>query len=317
LETDYNIYGGISWLSSGPISLVCYPSGKLFSETGVVVSGYAQERGSEFGALPTTESQIAASRAAIELLHPGHGKELLNPIYVNWGKMPWNLGGWIGRNYYEGPYKESIEPDGRIHFAGDHVSHISAWQEGAVLSAHRAIQMICDRVRESKTTKTREALLLNRRIHVAGGPHAIRIGAHAEVIHVVGDPHPAMANVRRNDDDVARLHFNHLRFTQLHRAAGARSIEDRVAFVVLRDLLRADHRATRDHGPGTLGDDVIPGLVMVDQARPEPVGPVLAGSAVDDPDRHVVRAGVDHLELLVNLRRSVLENSVDFSCLLD
>jgi monoamine oxidase len=25
-ESDYNIYGGISWLSSGPVGLVWYPS---------------------------------------------------------------------------------------------------------------------------------------------------------------------------------------------------------------------------------------------------------------------------------------------------
>ena len=30
------------------------------------------------------------------------------------------------------------EPDGPFYFAGEHLSHIGAWQEGAILSARRA-----------------------------------------------------------------------------------------------------------------------------------------------------------------------------------
>jgi monoamine oxidase len=34
------------------------------------------------------------------------------------------------------------EPDGPFFFAGEHLSHVGAWQEGAMLSARRAINMI-------------------------------------------------------------------------------------------------------------------------------------------------------------------------------
>ena len=155
-ETDFNIYGGISWAFSGPVALVWYPSWKLFSETGVVVSGYGVEGKSEFGKLPNTQAKFDASRAAIEKLHPGYGKLLTNPMYMNWGKMEYNLGSWVGRapsyvagktsEYYEGPYKEFIQPDGPFFFAGDHCSHIIGWQEGAALSAHRALKLIGERV---------------------------------------------------------------------------------------------------------------------------------------------------------------------------
>ena len=47
-------------------------------------------------------------------------------------------------------YETLIEPDGPIVFAGDHVSHIVAWQEGAALSALRAVQQVCDRVKAAK-----------------------------------------------------------------------------------------------------------------------------------------------------------------------
>ena len=162
-ETDCNIYGGISWVMSGPVGLVWYPSAKLFSETGVVVAGYATEAGTEFGKLATVADKLAASRAAVERLHPGYGKQLGKPIYVYWAKIPYNLGSWVGgrpagpgggqrSGYYEGPYQEFTQPDGRFFFAGDHCSRVGAWQEGAALAAHRAIIMINERVRIAKLT---------------------------------------------------------------------------------------------------------------------------------------------------------------------
>jgi monoamine oxidase len=159
-ERKFNIYGGISWLTSGPVGLVWYPSGGLFSETGVLLSGYGPEGSSEFGRLPDVQAKFAASRTAVEKLHPGYGEQLRNPMYVGWGKIPHNLGSWVrgfsrgdGGGYYDGPYNEFIEPDDRIYFAGDHCSHINAWMEGAALSAHRAVRMIHERMRAENQTR--------------------------------------------------------------------------------------------------------------------------------------------------------------------
>jgi monoamine oxidase len=153
------IYGGLSFLTSGPISVVWYPSAKLMSPRGVVISGYSAENWDGFGKLPSFDAKLAASRAAIEKLHPGKSKELEKPMYINWGKVPYNLGSWVSRGadyppanesaYYGGPYRELIVPDDRIYFAGDHCSHIIGWQEGAALAAQRAIMMIVSRVNQS------------------------------------------------------------------------------------------------------------------------------------------------------------------------
>jgi monoamine oxidase len=153
------IYGGISFLASGLINMVWYPSAKMMSKRGVLVSGYAMENWIDFGKLPTSEAKIAASRAAVEKLHPGKSKELEKPIYMSWGRVPYNLGSWVSRGrdfpftddapYFKGPYREFIVPDDRIYFAGDHCSHIIGWQEGAALAAQRAITMIVSRVSQS------------------------------------------------------------------------------------------------------------------------------------------------------------------------
>jgi monoamine oxidase len=143
-EQDYNIYGGISFPQQ-TVGVVWYPSAKLFSKTGVLVAGYANEKGSDFGKL-NLAAKLEASRQAVEHLHPGHSKDLRKPVYVSWGHIPYNLGAWVSGGFRHAQtfagYNRLIEPDGPIHLAGDHVTHLVAWQEGAALSAHRAVLRI-------------------------------------------------------------------------------------------------------------------------------------------------------------------------------
>jgi monoamine oxidase len=65
--------------------------------------------------------------------------------------VPWNEGSWI-RSYGGGlsGYDVIIQADGPIYFAGDTASHIVGWQEGAALSARRAVGMIADKVKGAK-----------------------------------------------------------------------------------------------------------------------------------------------------------------------
>ncbi len=149
-EQDYNIYGGLSFVAQGP-SPVWYPSGRLMHPTGIVVSGYMDESQVAGFSTMSMEEKFAASRATIEKLHPGHGKELKNPVYCGWRLVKWNEGSWIA-TYGGGKdgYETVIEPDGPIYFAGDTISHIVGWQEGAALSARRAVDMISDKVKAAR-----------------------------------------------------------------------------------------------------------------------------------------------------------------------
>jgi monoamine oxidase len=155
-EQDYNIYGGLEYVDKGPTP-VWLPSGELFADKGVLVSGYSAIPPPGFDELPL-EGKFAESRNTIERLHPGHGKELQKPIYVGWARVPWNEGSWIS-SYEKGGdrrsnnspgYQTLINPDGPVYFTGDHASHIVAWQEGAALSALRTTQLISDRVKASR-----------------------------------------------------------------------------------------------------------------------------------------------------------------------
>jgi monoamine oxidase len=157
-EQDFNIYGGLENVATGP-NPVWLPSGGLFSDRGVLVSGYAFETEGAFQKLSLAE-KFAASRRTVERLHPGYGKELENPIYVPWIRVPFNQGSWIASygphqdaytdNVIDPGYEQLLQPDGPIYFVGEHVSHIRAWQEGAALSALRAVRMIGQRERAKK-----------------------------------------------------------------------------------------------------------------------------------------------------------------------
>jgi len=147
-EQDYNIYGGLSWVSQGP-SPLWYPSANLMAETGVFVAGYMEEQGTPFFTMSMAE-KFAASKASVEKLHPGHGAELKNPVYFGWRHMKWNEASWI-RTWGNGRagYNALVAGDGPYYFAGDTVSNVNAWQEGAALSAKLVVQKISDRVKSA------------------------------------------------------------------------------------------------------------------------------------------------------------------------
>lgn len=145
-EKEDNIFGGISYLQQ-TVDLVWYPSARLFSEKGILLGGYSIENGSAFGRLPSMQAKLEASRRSVELLHPGHGKDLSKPVYISWGHIHYNLGSWIARAEGNQQALTTLQKaDRRVYFAGDHTSHLVGWQEGAALSAYRVINQLGARI---------------------------------------------------------------------------------------------------------------------------------------------------------------------------
>jgi monoamine oxidase len=141
-EIDDQIYGGISWVK-GPTALVWYPSDRLFSQKGILLGGYVTRGEADALAAKSLPEQLELSRAAIEGLHPGRSRELEKPMAITWSKVPYSLG--IAARYQtdrDPHYAVLSEADGPFYFAGEHLSHVGAWQEGAILSARRAINMM-------------------------------------------------------------------------------------------------------------------------------------------------------------------------------
>lgn len=150
-ETRDNIYGGISWVE-GDTRLVWYPSNDLHDANGTLIGAYVSgDPARVFGNRPVAE-QIAASRAAVERLHPGQAHRLQRPVAVDWHRVPHNLGSWVKWEDRDNApeYRLLNQPHGRVLFAGEHLSQYEGgWQEGAALSGQRAVTAI---IRQTQAT---------------------------------------------------------------------------------------------------------------------------------------------------------------------
>jgi monoamine oxidase len=77
-----------------------------------------------------------------EKLHPGFRKHV--PIELGlsiaWKQVPYQLGGWAEDWQCDNEhYERLLKREKRFWVAGDQVSYLSGWQEGAVRSAHHVI----------------------------------------------------------------------------------------------------------------------------------------------------------------------------------
>ena len=139
-EQEQHIYGGISWTSQG-ITQLWYPSSGLGSRQGVIVGAYTFDdaTGTRF-AERTPEQRLAECRRQARRLHPQFPRAARHGISVAWPKVPFQRGAWgVSRP------DALLQPDRRVYFGGEHLSDLQGWQEGAILSAYRAIDGIVAR----------------------------------------------------------------------------------------------------------------------------------------------------------------------------
>lgn len=147
-EEDGDIYGGMSW-TNREITQILYPSHGLRQKDGVLVGSYT------FGLFPGDDvsrmpvaNRLENAIVSGERLHPGYRGQVRNGISIAWPNVPFSDGGWAQWTPEQkaGSYRTLLQPDGPFHLAGEHLANLMSWQEGAILSAHRAITEIARRV---------------------------------------------------------------------------------------------------------------------------------------------------------------------------
>jgi monoamine oxidase len=143
-ELDEAIYGGISW-TSRDITQVWYPSAGIHQRKGILVGAYiwSDDIGDRFAAMPPA-TRVTAALDNGERLHANYRKHLIDGVAVAWKNIPFSGGGWSewGRSARSQHYATLLKGDGPFLFAGEHVSYINGWQEGAVRSAHYTLAAI-------------------------------------------------------------------------------------------------------------------------------------------------------------------------------
>jgi monoamine oxidase len=151
-EEDEQIYGGISWTTQD-ITQVWYPSTNFQGADGVLLGAYiwTHDIGERLAALPPAE-RVRQAIAQGAKLHPAYAAEVSRGVAVAWAKIPFSHGAWCewSEENKRTAYPVLLEPDGPLFLAGEHLSNLPGWQEGSILSAHKAVVAIAQRVAARK-----------------------------------------------------------------------------------------------------------------------------------------------------------------------
>lgn len=148
-ETESQIYGGISW-TSDLIDQIWYPSHDYLSEKGVLTGAYMRHgRATEFNAKPLAE-RLRIAREQGERLHPNFGKHVEHGLAIAWERMEFLQLAWVNEEdaNFDANSKILAGPQGRFHLAGDQITFLSGWQEGAIVAAWHAVTNIDRQVRQ-------------------------------------------------------------------------------------------------------------------------------------------------------------------------
>lgn len=147
-EEDAQIYGGISWTDQD-ILQVWYPPHGFHKAKGIMLGSYQWDpkKGEAWGKLKPA-ARLAKAIAEGEKIHPGYGDFVEKGLSVAWNKVPYMFGcapEWTpeARNKH---YPTLVQAEGAHYMVGDQISFHGGWQEGAIRSAHRAIDDIAKRV---------------------------------------------------------------------------------------------------------------------------------------------------------------------------
>jgi len=147
-EEDDHIYGGITFTDM-PIAQIAYPSFNYNRPgKGVLLGAYTWGNQSfQLAALSAADRVRAAVEQGAKI-HPQYKTEFENGISWSWHRAPFIMGcsaNWTPELRAR-HFRNLTEINGRIVLAGDHVSEMPTWQEGAILSALDAISRLHRRV---------------------------------------------------------------------------------------------------------------------------------------------------------------------------
>ena len=142
-EDENFVYGGITWCES-PLTQMWYPSSGFHSAQGVLVAAYTWDSASDAyfqNMTPATRISTAANLA--NSIHSGFSTRASKGLSMAWGAMPYQRGSWA-TDGTANPAALQV-PDGRVYFAGEHLSGMPSWQEGAIVSGQRVMTQIVAR----------------------------------------------------------------------------------------------------------------------------------------------------------------------------
>jgi monoamine oxidase len=147
-EENHRIYGGHIYFDNPDINTMSLPSTGWLGRKGVILGYYNfYSNAAKVSALSLAGRQSLAA-AAGQKVFPEFADNIESAFSIAWHRVQYNMGGWAqwsddGRKR---SYPKLLEGDGRIYLAGEHLSYLTGWQEGAIQSAWQQIAAIDKRV---------------------------------------------------------------------------------------------------------------------------------------------------------------------------
>jgi monoamine oxidase len=139
-EQDDEIYGGRSWTDQ-EIGQLLYPSHGFGGSKGIVVGFYL-----DFARTMQKRPPAEIQRLALEQggrIHAQYATEFESAFSVTWARVPWNRGSWRAET---GAALQALaplqQPDGRVYFAGDYMTDLSSFMQGAFDSARQVAMAV-------------------------------------------------------------------------------------------------------------------------------------------------------------------------------
>jgi monoamine oxidase len=138
-EEDDGIHGG-GTVTDLPIRALYYPDHGRETGRGVLLASYTwSEDAQRWGSLAPAD-RIAQAIENVALIHPQVTREFEVGASYMWHHDEFAGGAFalFEPGQQTRLYEAIVQPEGRIHFAGEHASHAHAWIQGAVESGLRA-----------------------------------------------------------------------------------------------------------------------------------------------------------------------------------
>ncbi|MBF8187216.1 FAD-dependent oxidoreductase [Nonomuraea sp. K274] len=138
-EIDEDIYGGIT-STDLDLATIWYPSHGYGAARGLVVGYYNfGAQADAYAALKHADRERRAVEQGMRIHGAKYRDELVSSVSVAWKLQPHIEGAWVGWPSRQGAYQLLNSPAGHVYFAGDWLSHMIAWQSGALESARKVV----------------------------------------------------------------------------------------------------------------------------------------------------------------------------------
>ena len=152
-EEDARLLGGITDTNLD-IGTIWYPSYGFHGERGIVIGYYNYlDESDRFAAMTPAQRVRRALEQGAKVHGDAYQSEFETAFSVHWQRARFSEGGWVmWEDRSQSPdYRELLEPVGRLYYAGDHLSYVTAWQHGAFESARQVVTELHKRVLSTRS----------------------------------------------------------------------------------------------------------------------------------------------------------------------